>query len=179
MTLLSQTTKHFSLPWRVAYLAAGMGVFMLAYAAGSSIPLEEKEAEDLRTGFLADIESIDQTGIFLNNIEIALAMFIPAAGAGVGIFSGVSTGMVYNAFAMVTPELQGVSPLSVLVTPFGLLEVFAYGLAMSRSAMLAIQLARKNERKNWRQFAVATGIEVAIVIGVLLAGSVIEGQEIS
>ncbi len=177
--LLSQTTKHFTLPWRVAYLAAGMLVFVLAYAAGSSIPLGEKEAEDVRNGFLADIENIDQNGIFLNNIEIALAMFVPAAGAGVGIFSGGSTGMVYTAFAMVTPALQGVPPLSALATPFGLLEVFAYGLAMSRSAMLAIQLAKKDERKGWKQFAVATGIEIAVVIGVLLAGSAIEATEIS
>lgn len=177
--LLAQTTRHFSFPWRVAYLGAGMAAFMAAYAIGAAIPLGDAEAEEIRTGFLADIESIDQSGIFLNNIEIALAMFVPAAGAGVGIFSGVSTGVVFSAFAIVTPELQGVSPLSILVTPFGMLEVFAYGLAMSRSAMLAIQLAMKSERKNWRQFAIATGIEVAVVIAVLLAGSVIEAQEIA
>ena len=177
--LLAQTSKHFSFPWRLAYLGAGMAVFMAAYSAGAAIPIGHEEAEEVRSGFLADIENIDQSGIFLNNIEIALAMFVPAAGAGVGIFSGISTGVVFNAFAMVTPELQNVPPLSILVTPFGLLEVFAYGLAMSRSAMLAIQLAMKNERKNWRQFAVATGIEIAVVIAVLLAGSLIEAQEIA
>ncbi|MGI0025163.1 MAG: hypothetical protein ACREA4_08470, partial [Nitrososphaera sp.] len=110
--LLAQTSRHFSFPWRVAYLGAGMAVFMAAYSAGAAIPLGEEEAEDIRTGFLADIESIDQSGIFLNNIEIALAMFIPGAGAGVGIFSGISTGVVFNAFALVTPELQGVHPMS-------------------------------------------------------------------
>jgi uncharacterized membrane protein SpoIIM required for sporulation len=156
-----------------------MAVFMAAYAAGAAIPLGEEEAEEIRTSFLADIESIDQSGIFLNNIEIALAMFVPGVGAGVGIFSGVSTGVVFNAFALVTPELQGVPPLSVLVTPFGMLEVFGYGLAMSRSAILAIQLAKKSERKNWRQFTIATGIEVGVVIAVLLAGSLIEAQEIA
>jgi len=163
----------------VAYLGAGMAVFMVAYAAGAATPLTEEEAEEVRTSFLADIESIDQSGIFLNNIEIALAMFVPGAGVGVGIFSGVSTGVVFNAFALITAELQGVPPLSVLVTPFGMLEVFGYGLAMSRSAMLAIQLAKKSERKNWRQFAVATGIEVGVVIAVLLAGSLLEAEEIS
>ena len=156
-----------------------MAAFMLAYAVGAALPLGEQEAEDVRTSFLADIETIDQTGIFLNNIAIALAMFIPGVGAGLGIFSGISTGVVFNAFALVTPELAGVPPLSVLVTAFGLLEVFAYGLAMSRSAMLAIQLAKKSERQHWRQFAAATAIEVAIVFIVLLAGSVIEGEEIA
>lgn len=177
--LLAKTTKHFSLPWRVAYLGAGMAAFMIAYSVGAWIPLGEEEAEEVRSGFVADIESLDQSGIFLNNIEIALAMFVPAAGVGVGIFSGISTGVVFNAFALATPELAGIPPLSILVTPFGMLEVFAYGLAMSRSAMLAIQLAKKQERKNWRQFSVATGIEIAVVIIALLGGAVIEGQEIA
>ena len=177
--LLAQTTKHFSLPWRVAYLAAGMAAFMIAYSVGAAIPLGEEEAGEISSGFLADIQSIDQDGIFLNNIEIALAMFIPGAGVGVGMFSGISTGVVFNAFALVTPELSGVPPLSILVTPFGMLEVFAYGLAISRSAMLAIQLARKQERKHWRQFCVATGVEIAVVVIALLAGAAIEGQEIA
>lgn len=177
--LLAQTSKHFSFPWRVAYLGAGMAAFMAAYALGAAIPLGEKEAEEIRTGFLADIEGIDQSGIFSNNFLIALAMFVPAAGAGLGIFSGISTGMVFNAFALVTPDLAGVQPLSALVTPFGLLEVFAYGLAMSRSVMLGVQIARKTERKNWKQFAVATGIEIGVVVAVLLTGSVIEAQGIA
>lgn len=177
--LLAQTTRYFSLPWRVAYLAAGMAIFMIAYSVGAAIPLSEAEAEDVRTSFLADIETIDETGIFLNNIEIALAMFVPAAGVGVGIYSGISTGVVFNAFALVTPALAEVPPISVLVTPFGMLEVLGYGLAISRSAMLVFQLARKQERKNWKQFSAATGIEIGVVIAVLLAGAVIEGQEIS
>ncbi len=176
---LSKTSRHFSLPWRLAYLGAGMVTFMMAYLAGSAAPLTLGDAEEIRTSFLADIGSIDETGIFLNNIEIALAMFIPAVGAGIGIFSGISTGMVFNAFALVTPALAGVPSLSVLVTPFGMLEVFAYGLAMSRSAMLVFQLVKKEERKYWRQFSLATAIEIGIVIAALLAGALIESQFIA
>ena len=177
--LLARTTKHFSFPWRLAYLAAGMATFMVAYSVGSALPLGQAEAEEIRSSFLDDIGSIDQTGIFLNNIEIALAMFVPAAGIGVGVFSGVSTGVVFNAFALVTPELSGVPPLSILVSSFGMLEVFAYGIAISRSAMLAIQLSRKQERKNWKQFSVATVIEIGVVIIALMAGAVIEDQMIT
>ena len=177
--LLSQTTRRFSLPWRLAYLATGMATFMVAYSAGAAIPLGETEAEDIRSGFLEDIETIDQSGIFANNIVIALLMFIPGVGVGAGIFSGVSTGVVFNAFALVTPSLSGIPPLSILVTPFGLLEVFAYGIAISRSAMLAFQLAKREERKYWRQFVAATGIEIAVVVVALLAGATIEGQEIA
>ena len=87
--------------------------------------------------------------------------------------------LLAGALTLFLLSLAGVPPLSVLVTAFGLLEVFAYGLAMSRSAMLAVQLAKKSERQHWRQFAAATAIEVAIVFMVLLTGSVIEGQEIA
>jgi uncharacterized membrane protein SpoIIM required for sporulation len=156
-----------------------MILFIGSYSVGAVMPLADEEAEEIRSGFLEDIENIDETGIFLNNIEIALAMFVPGAGVGIGIFSGVSTGTVYNAFALVTPELANTSPLSVLATPFGILEVFAYGIAISRSGMLVAQLVKKEERKTWKQFSLATAIEVAIVIAVLIIGSVVEYQGFS
>jgi hypothetical protein len=163
----------------VLYLAIGMATFMIAYSVGAAIPLEDNEAEVIRSSFLEDIETIDQNGIFMNNIAIALLMFVPGVGVAAGIFSGISTGVVFNAFALVTPQLSGVPPLSILVTPFGLLEVFAYGIAISRSAMLAFQLAKREERKYWRQFIAATGIEIAVVIIALLSGAAIEDQEIA
>ena len=53
------------------------------------------------------------------------------------------------------------------------MEVFAYGLAMSRSGMLIYQLAKK---KPWREYAIHTLIEIGIVVVVLFAGAVIEWQ---
>lgn len=176
--LLTKTSKYFSIPYRIGYLALGMIPFMASYSVGAALPLTENEAGEIRSAFLEDIQDIDELGIFLNNIEIALAMFVPGAGVGVGVFSGLSTGMVFNAFAQVSPELASVSPLSVLITPFGMLEVFAYGLAISRSGMLIAQLIKKEERRSWRQFSIATGIEVAIVVGALIAGSLVESQVI-
>ncbi len=177
--LLTKASRYFTIPYRLGYLGLGVVVFAAAYSTGAAMPLDGTEAEDIRSSFLEDIENIDETGIFLNNIEIALAMFVPGAGVGIGIFSGVSTGTVYNAFALVTPELANTSPLSVLATPFGMLEVFAYGIAISRSGMLVAQLVRKEERKTWKQFSLATAIEVAIVIAVLIIGSVVEFQGFS
>lgn len=152
----------------------------MAYSAGAAVALSEEDAESIRSAFLEDIENIDQAGIFLNNIEIALAMFVPGFGAGIGVFSGVSTGMVFNAFALISPELANTSPLSVLATPFGILEIFAYGLAISRSGMLVAQLVKKDERtKEWRRIAIYTGIEIALVMAALVAGSFIESETIA
>jgi hypothetical protein len=55
------------------------------------------------------------------------------------------------------------------------MEVFAYGLAMSRSGMLIYHLVKK---KPWREYAVPTLIELGIVAVVLLAAAVIEWQMI-
>lgn len=177
--LLTKASRYFTIPYRIGYLGLGMIVFVVSYYVGATMPLAEKDAEEIRTGFLEEIENIDETGIFLNNIKVALAMFVPGVGVGIGIFSGLSTGEVYNAFALVTPELAETNPLSVLATPFGMLEVFAYGLAISRSGMLVAQLVKKEERKSWKQFSLATAIEVAIVIALLIIGSVVEYQGFS
>jgi uncharacterized membrane protein SpoIIM required for sporulation len=168
------TSRRASIPYRIVFLAIGTIVFVLSYWVGAVLPLSAADAETIRSDFLAEIENIDQAGIFLNNIAVALAMFVPGAGVGVGVYSGVSTGVVYNAFAQVTPELQGVSPLALLVTPFGLLEILAYGLAMSRSGMLVAQLIKS--RKDWRRFALFTAVEIGIVIAALILGSLIETQ---
>ncbi len=177
--LLAKASRYFTIPYRIGYLGLGALLFVASYSAGAAEPLSDEDAEEIRSGFLEDTEGIDETGIFLNNLKVALAMFVPGVGVGLGIFSGLSTGEVFNAFALVSPELAATSPLSVLATPFGMLEVFAYGLAISRSGMLAVQLAKRSERKSWRQFSMMTAIEIAVVIGVLIAGSLVEFQVIS
>lgn len=176
--LLKSKSKYFSLPVRIGYLGIGALVFVAAYSTGAVLELSDRDAEDIRTWFLEDTQNIDQTGIFLNNIRVALAMFVPGAGAGIGVYSGIATGMVFNAFALISPELAATQPLSVLATPFGILEVLAYGLAISRSGMLVAQLAKKDERKEWRRLSIYTGVEIGLVMAALVAGSVIESQVI-
>jgi uncharacterized membrane protein SpoIIM required for sporulation len=160
---------------RLLYLAFGVAAFLIAYSAGAAVPLSDEEAEEVRKQFSEQIEGIDQNGIFLNNARIALIMFIPAVGAGFGAFSGFATGSVFSALASSTPILTDIPPLVILITPFGIMEVFAYGLAMSRSGMLIYQLVK---RRPWREYAVPTLIELGIVAVVLFAAAVIEWQMI-
>lgn len=168
-------TSHKSgIPYRLLFLAAGTLVFVASYSMGAALPLSSEDAEAIRSGFLTEVEDIDEVGIFLNNIAAALGMFIPGAGVGIGVYSGVSTGQVYNAFAQVNPDLSEASPLTILATTFGLLEVLAYGLAMSRSGMLVVQIARR--RREWRHFTIYTLVEVGIVVAALVAGSLLESQ---
>jgi uncharacterized membrane protein SpoIIM required for sporulation len=102
-------------------------------------------------------------------------MFIPAIGVVFGLFSGFSTGTVFSALTNLSPALKGISPLLILITPFGILEIFSYGLAMSRSGMLIYQLIKK---KPWREYVIPTLIELGIVAVVLFVAALIEWQMI-
>jgi uncharacterized membrane protein SpoIIM required for sporulation len=167
---------HFDIKWRLFYLTIGMIVFIIAYSIGAATDLNRTEAENLRQQFNEQVKDIDQNGIFMNNLRISLGMFIPALGIGLGIFSGFSTGLIFNVIAESSPLLNNISPLVILITPFGIMEVFAYGLAMSRSGMLIYQLVKK---KQLREHIIPSIIEIVIVIAVLLIGATIEWQMVA
>ena len=165
---------------RIIFLVIGIAAFMAAYSVGSAIPLSDQDAKELRKQFSDQIGGIDQTGIFINNARIALGMFIPAAGTILGLFSGFETGSVFAAMAKSSPSLANVPSILILVTPFGIMEVFAYGLAMSRSGMLVYRLAKDKPWIKGRGHTflmgsiVPTLIEMGIVVAVLFAGAVVE-----
>ncbi|MEP0824171.1 MAG: stage II sporulation protein M [Nitrososphaera sp.] len=160
---------------RLLYLAFGAATFLIAYSVGAALPLSDEEAQTIREQFSDQIAGIDEFGIFVNNIRIALVMFIPGVGAGFGGFSGFATGSVFAALASSEPLLGEVPPLVILITPFGIMEVFVYGLAISRSGMLVYYFVK---RRPWREYAVPTLIELGIAAVVLFAAAVIEWQMI-
>lgn len=167
---------RFDIKLRLLYLVIGIVIFVIAYFIGAGTDIGKNETENLRDQFNKQVKDIDQNGIFVNNLRISLGMFIPVLGMGLGIFSGFSTGLIFNVIAESSPLLNNISPLLILVTPFGVMEVFAYGLAMSRSGMLTYQIIKK---KQWREYIIPTIIEIGIVITILLIGATIEWQIIT
>lgn len=168
---------RFDIKFRLLYLVIGIVVFVIAYLIGAGTDLGKNETENLRDQFNKQVKDIDQNGIFVNNLRISLGMFIPVLGMGLGIFSGFSTGLIFNVISESSPLLNNISPLLILVTPFGVMEVFAYGLAMSRSGMLTYQIIKK--KQGWREYIIPTIIEIGIVITILLIGATIEWQIIT
>ncbi|MGC1931037.1 MAG: stage II sporulation protein M [Candidatus Nitrosopolaris sp.] len=156
-------------------MALGIIAFLIAYSAGAAVHMGKQQTEDLRQHFAEQIRGIDQNGIFINNAKIALGMFVPAAGIGLGVISGFYTGMIFTAIAG-TSTLNNVPPLIILITPFGIMEVFAYGIAISRSGIFIYQIVKK---KSWREYAIPILVEIGIVILILLVGAVIEWQIIT
>jgi len=156
-------------------MTLGIIVFLTAYSVGASVPVDKQQTDDLRRHFAEQIKGIDQNGIFINNIKIALGMFVPAVGIGLGMISGFYTGMIFTAIAQ-TSTLNHVPPLIILITPFGIMEVFAYGIAISRSGIFIYQLIKK---KPWREYTIPALIEIGLVLLILLVGALIEWQIIT
>jgi Zn-dependent protease len=166
--------------WRFLFFVFGMIVFIIAYFVGAIVVnLNSSQAAFIKRDFENRIKGINQYGIFANNFRVALGMFIPGFGIALGTFSAFSTGLVSNALSTISPALSNISPLMVFLTPFGILEIIAYGIAISRSGILSYQLIKDtNKRSSWRKYVIPTGIEIGIVVIILFIGAIIEWQSI-
>ena len=122
---------------------------------------------------LAEFENLDIDAWNFYSQSHSLSMFIPGFGIGWGIFSSWSTGVAFAAIALTSPEiLAEVHPLTVLfTTPFGLMELVAYSIGMSRSFILIRAIIKKISLV---QFLKPTLIEIGIVTGLLLVGGYVE-----
>ena len=144
------------------------------------VEINDSEAQIIKRQFEEEVKGIDQSGIFLNNIQAAVWMFIPGFGIVLGVFTAFSTGVAFNAILQTSPSFVShqISPLIVFLTPFGVLEAIAYGIAISRSGILSFQLIKtKNKKKYWKEkFLIPTVIEIGIVISLLFIGAIIEWQ---
>lgn len=155
-------------------------MFSAAFSLGAEIHVPEEEAKIFLDEFNKLLESLKGENfgieIFLHNTQIALAMFIPGFGIGWGIFSAFSTGFAFAALSSTTPLLGEIPPLALIfATPFGLMELAAYSLGMSRSLILIMALFKKTPLKEqWKPLA----IEIGIVLGLLLTGGIIEAYMI-
>ena len=134
--------------------------------------VSNEDAMEFLKEFQLTIEGIDAVGIFAHNASIGLPMFIPGFGMIWGAFTAWSTGFAFSALATTNPLLESIPPLSVLlISPFGLMELTAYSIGMSRSMLLLHTIIKKNPLKNELRSIV---IEVGIVMTLLLAGGIIE-----
>lgn len=157
---------------RVLIFLIFVGIFSLSYLIGSQSKLSDEESKTFLKEFQKAIEGIDAIGIFEHNASVALPMFIPGFGLIWGSFAAWSTGVAFGALVSTTPTLAKIPPLALLyLSPFGILELFAYSIGMSRSFLLIHAIIRKKSLKKELR---PTIIEIGIVIAFLLAGGFIE-----
>jgi len=149
-----------------------MGIFTTVFQLGSMSQVSEDEANIFMEEFDKLVKDIDAIGIFAHNATISLPMFIPGFGVVWGLFSAWSTGFAFAAIVSITPQLEEIPPLTILyLSPFGLMELCAYSLATSRSFILIREVAKKT---NLTPLLRPTLIEIAVVVGLLLAGGFLE-----
>lgn len=150
-----------------------IGIFSTAYSIGSASNMSEQDSKSFIKEFEQAVEGIDAIGIFTHNASVALPMFIPGFGMAWGSFAAWSTGLAFKALVSTTPALAKLPPLAIIyLSPFGVMELIAYSIGMSRSFLLiSIILKRKTSLKEEIR---PTAIEIGIVIGLLLAAAFIE-----
>jgi len=149
-----------------------VGLFSLSYQIGSMNEVSTADALEFLEEFEEAIEGIDAIGIFLHNLSISVAMFIPGFGMGWGFYTAWSTGYAFAAIVSVTPALSDIPALALLyASPFGLMELTAYSIATSRSFILIHMMIKKT---NLYSLIKPTVIEIGIVIGLLVAGGFLE-----
>jgi uncharacterized membrane protein SpoIIM required for sporulation len=164
---------------RALYTTLGIIAFLTLYWTGTQIKLDYDSSIKLKEEFMKKIQGLNYIGIFANNLIISIMMFIPGIGILFGLFSGYSTGTVFSAIAQ-TSQTQTtadqISPLVILLTPFGIMEIFSYGLAISRSSLLLVSLIKKDHISKQLKY---TLIEIMIVIVILFLAALIEWHFIS
>ena len=157
---------------RIVLFFIFLGIFSASFAIGAEVQVSEEDSAILLEEIEELVAEIDAIGIFSHNTLLSLPMFIPGFGIAWGLFSAWSTGFAFAAIATTMPEILNIPPLSILfLSPFGLMEITAYSLGISRSFILIRAITKKI---NLTQFIKPTIIEIGIVVGLLLAGGYIE-----
>lgn len=163
-----------SIKKRLLFFFIAMLFFLGVFYLGFVFKMDESFSKELSKNFMNQINDIDEFGIFFNNLKIALVMFIPVIGIVMGTISGFSTGLVFNSImniSVTNNDSLVLNPLIIFLTPFGILELISYGLAISRGGILLLELVK---RKFTRRSLLYLLLEIAIVSGMLFAGAVIE-----
>ena len=149
-----------------------MAIFSASFAVGAEIQVSEEESKIFLEEFETIVEDIDAVGIFTHNVSLALPMFIPGLGVAWGAFSAFSTGMAFSVLQDAHPVLENIPALTIIfMSPFGLMEIAAYSIAMSRSYILLHKIIKKIPIRGDIRITI---IEVIILVGLLLAGGFLE-----
>ena len=158
--------------FRIVSFFIFVAIFSLTFALASEVQLTEDEVTEIIEEFDEMTEGIDGPGIFIHNVSLALPMFIPGFGIIWGLFAAFSTGVAFSAMKSAIPLLDQIPSLSILfMSPFGLMELTAYSIAMSRSYILIHKIIKKVPiRPDIRVIC----LEVAILVALLLAGGLLE-----
>ena len=149
-----------------------MGLFSLSFQIGAISDVDDAESNSFVQEFLSNTQEITGFEIFQNNFVASLPMFVPGVGMILGAHTAWSTGYGFAAIVSLAPGLSEVQPLSILyLSPFGVMELVAYSIAMSRSFHITYALVKKAKLKSLIK---PTVIEIGVVFALLILGGYVE-----
>jgi hypothetical protein len=157
---------------RIYYVLIATASLIAVLTAGALTPLDPGTSESLlsQADELLSRVRLSPVAILANNLLASLIMMIPALGILFSAFIVYSTGLIVSALA----SSQGIPPFLLLAIPFitlyGLLEMLAYGVAVSESALIVHALIRHRLRSELRILPIA----LAVTAGLLALAALIE-----
>ena len=149
-----------------------MAAFVMLSQIGYWLPVSEEDAQMLFELYMSQLHDIDSIGIGIHNLTINTVMFVPGFGLIFGVFTAMQTGFAFAVANMVQDFPIEIPPaLVLLVTPFGMMELIAYSIGMSRSYML---IRNVKKRKELKKMLKPTLKEYGIVVALLIVAGFIE-----
>jgi uncharacterized membrane protein SpoIIM required for sporulation len=159
---------------RIYSVLAVFSVAFIATIAGTFVPLSHQDAESISRDLNQTINQNQASNtlaqyIFFNNFRICLLMFVPVAGAGLGLFILFDTGVALGAIASMGGYPVWLGIFSLMITPVFWLEFVAYSIAMAES----VWLFRRLTQRRWRELKWAA-VFIGICALLLIVGAVVE-----
>ena len=157
---------------RISVFFIFMGLYTTSYQIGALSEIGDDDSAAFLEEFGELMESIDAIGIFVNNIVLALPMFIPGFGVAWGLFSGWSTGYSFASIVATTPSLSEFPPLNILyASSFGFIELVAYSIGTSRGYLLIWNIIK---RKKLGIGLIPLSVEIVVVFILIYVGAYLE-----
>jgi hypothetical protein len=149
-------------------------IAVLVTVIGSAIPLSSSDAYTISQNLNSTLNENRANNtltqyIFINNFSICLLMFIPVAGAALGMFILFNTGIALGAIAATQGYPAYIGLISLFATPIFWIEFIAYSIAMAES----IWLFRRLTQKRWHELK-WTAFFIGSCAGLLAIGAIVE-----
>ena len=159
---------------------------LVAMAAGFAVPVGPEFAQEIYNQLNQTVTEGNATGtlapaIFLNNFLLCLAMFIPLAGIGIGLFIMFSTGLAFRAVlemqlamgvSTTTPVSFDFSTAILALALVGITfvaEFVSYTIGMTES----VWLFRRLTQRRWRELKITAKL-IGVVALLLTIGAIVE-----
>lgn len=159
---------------------------LAALATGFAVPISPEFAQEINNQLNQTVTEGNATGtlvptIFMNNFLLCLAMFIPLAGIGIGLFIMFSTGLAFRA-VLEAQLAMGVSTTSTVAFDFStailalaligitfVAEFVSYTIGMTES----VWLFRRLTQRRWRELKLTVKL-IGVVALLLIIGALVE-----